>query len=186
MDMQAEAERKKRAQILESEGSRESEINIAEGQRQSAILKANGEAQATLARARASSKGIELLADAIKKQGGTYAVSLRVAEQYVDAFSNLAKKSTTMILPSDSSNPSSFIASALGIYAAVTKKNLQFPAFEQSSGIMSSTNEGTKIEDNKDIPKYSLSNVLQDAQSSETKTEAEIQKEDEDFVNKVK
>lgn len=38
MQMQVEAERKKRAAILESEGQRESEINIAEGKRQAKIL----------------------------------------------------------------------------------------------------------------------------------------------------
>lgn len=38
MQMQVEAERKKRAAILESEGKREAEINIAEGLRQAKIL----------------------------------------------------------------------------------------------------------------------------------------------------
>lgn len=38
MQMQVEAERRKRAAILESEGIREAEINVAEGKRQSRIL----------------------------------------------------------------------------------------------------------------------------------------------------
>ncbi len=38
MQMQVEAERKKRAAILESEGKREAEINIAEGKRRAKIL----------------------------------------------------------------------------------------------------------------------------------------------------
>ena len=38
MQMQVEAERKKRAAILESEGQREAEINIAEGMKKSRIL----------------------------------------------------------------------------------------------------------------------------------------------------
>lgn len=38
MQMQVEAERRKRAAILESEGTREAEINVAEGKRQSRIL----------------------------------------------------------------------------------------------------------------------------------------------------
>lgn len=38
MQMQVEAERKKRAAILESEGKREADINIAEGKRQAKIL----------------------------------------------------------------------------------------------------------------------------------------------------
>lgn len=38
MQMQVEAERRKRAAILESEGIREADINVAEGKRQSRIL----------------------------------------------------------------------------------------------------------------------------------------------------
>lgn len=38
MQMQVEAERKKRAAILESEGVREAEINVAEGKRLARIL----------------------------------------------------------------------------------------------------------------------------------------------------
>lgn len=42
MQMQVEAERKKRAAILESEGVKPAEINIAEGKKQARIL-ASGE-----------------------------------------------------------------------------------------------------------------------------------------------
>lgn len=38
MQMQVEAERKKRAAILESEGVREAEVNVAEGKRLARIL----------------------------------------------------------------------------------------------------------------------------------------------------
>lgn len=40
MQMQVEAERKKRAAILESEGIRAADINVAEGKRQAKILEA--------------------------------------------------------------------------------------------------------------------------------------------------
>ena len=40
--MQVEAERKKRAAILESEGIRESEINVAQGKKEAAILASEG------------------------------------------------------------------------------------------------------------------------------------------------
>merc|ERR1719377_428901 len=63
MEMQAEAERRKRAEILTSEGDRQSEVNLAEGKRQSAILHAEGEAQAILQRAKASAEGIRMLSD---------------------------------------------------------------------------------------------------------------------------
>ncbi|XP_042504901.1 stomatin-like protein 2, mitochondrial isoform X3 [Macadamia integrifolia] len=81
MEMQAEAERRKRAQVLESEGERQANINIADGKKNSVILeseaammdqvnRAKGEAEAILARAQATAKGISLLSDAIKANGG--------------------------------------------------------------------------------------------------------------------
>jgi len=156
MEMQAEAERKKRAQILESEGVRESEINMAEGQ-----------AQAILVRARATSKGIEVLASSIRNPGGLQAVSLRMAEQYVDAFSNLAKKSTTLLLPSDIHNPSTFIATAFGIYDNVVKK------------INNNNNSPSK---DLDVPSFSLEKAFNDLdktnKDSETETETETKTKD--------
>lgn len=41
--LQVEAERKKRATVLESEGTREAAINVAEGRKQAQILASEGE-----------------------------------------------------------------------------------------------------------------------------------------------
>lgn len=101
MDMQAEAERRKRATVLDSEGAQQSEINIAEGARQSAVLQAEGEAAAIIAKAKATAKGIESLAQVLRQAGGREAVSLQIASQYVDAFGNIAKAGNTMLLPSN-------------------------------------------------------------------------------------
>lgn len=127
MELQAEAERRKRAQILESEGQSQSKINVAEAQKQEIILaseaaqqdqinRATGEAEAIFRRAEASARGIQLLAESIQSTGGPQAVSLRVAEQYLDAFGELAKKSTTMLLPASANDPASMVAQALNIY----------------------------------------------------------------------
>ncbi len=43
------------------------------------------------------------------------AVNLKVAEQYVNAFGNLAKQGTTLIVPGNLADMSSMIASALTI-----------------------------------------------------------------------
>jgi hypothetical protein len=43
------------------------------------------------------------------------AVNLKVAEQYVNAFGNLAKQGTTLIVPGNLADMSSMIASALAI-----------------------------------------------------------------------
>ncbi|XP_010438593.1 PREDICTED: stomatin-like protein 2, mitochondrial [Camelina sativa] len=130
MEMQAEAERKKRAQILESEGERQSHINIADGKKSSVILaseaakmdqvnRAQGEAEAILARAQATARGLVLLSQSLNETGGVEAASLRVAEQYIQAFGNIAKEGTTMLLPSGASNPASMIAQALTMYKSL-------------------------------------------------------------------
>ncbi|XP_074850547.1 stomatin-like protein 2, mitochondrial isoform X2 [Carettochelys insculpta] len=132
MQMQVEAERRKRATVLESEGTRESDINVAEGRKQAQILaseaekaeqinKAAGEASALLARAKAKAEAIRLLADALTQKNGNAAASLAVAEQYVSAFSKLAKDSNTVLLPSNTGDISSMVTQALGIYGALTK-----------------------------------------------------------------
>ncbi|KAK4740446.1 hypothetical protein SAY87_032388 [Trapa incisa] len=130
MEMQAEAERKKRAQILESEGERQSNINIADGKKSSVILaseaakmdqvnRAQGEAEAILARAQATAKGLAMVSQALKESGGVEAASLRVAEQYIHAFSNIAKEGTTLLLPSSAANPANMIAQALTMYKSL-------------------------------------------------------------------
>ncbi|TMW55854.1 hypothetical protein Poli38472_008502 [Pythium oligandrum] len=123
MDMQAEAERKKRAEILDSEGERQAYINVAEGKKRAAVLEAEGNAAAILARANASADAIRRLSEAIAKSGGKDAVALQVAEKYVEAFGNIAKESTTVLLPSNTNDPSSMVASALSIFANIQKKN---------------------------------------------------------------
>jgi len=127
MELQVAAERQKRADILESEGKRQSQINIAEGEKARIVLnseaaltdkvnRAKGEAEAIVCVAEATAKGIDVVAASIKKHGGTEAVSLRVAEQYVEAFGKLAQKSNTILLPANLENPSGFIAQAMTIF----------------------------------------------------------------------
>jgi regulator of protease activity HflC (stomatin/prohibitin superfamily) len=126
MQAQITAEREKRALIAASEGRKQEQINIAsggreaaiqksEGERQAAINQAQGQAAAILAVAEANSQAIQKIAAAIQSAGGMEAVNLKVAEQYVNAFSNLAKQGTTLIVPGDLSNMSAMIASALTI-----------------------------------------------------------------------
>src|SRR3990167_7168974 len=121
MELQMTAERQKRARILESEGKRQSDINEAEGRRQSRILESEGEKQRRFNEAEAESKNLQLvaaatrdallmLAEAMQSEGGQDAVNFKVAERYLEAFKELAKESTTLLLPSDISDPRSFIA----------------------------------------------------------------------------
>lgn len=126
MELQVAAERQKRARILESEGHRQAQINVSEGEKAQVVLtseaaytdqvnRARGEAEAILFVADATAKGIDIVAEAIKRDGGPDAVSLRVAEQYVEAFGKLVQKSNTIVLPANLASPSGFIAQALTI-----------------------------------------------------------------------
>ncbi|HJD54411.1 MAG TPA: paraslipin [Rickettsia endosymbiont of Proechinophthirus fluctus] len=127
MELQVAAERQKRAQILESEGNRQAKINHAEGEKAQIVLnseasytdqvnRAKGEAEAIGLVATATANSIEIVATAIQKTGGSDAVALKIAEQYISAFGNLAKDTNTVILPANLSEPSSFITEALTIF----------------------------------------------------------------------
>ena len=126
MEKQMRAEREKRATILNSEGARDSAINTAEGQKQQVIKasearkqqqinEAEGQGSAILTVATATAEGIRRVADAIRTPGGLEAVQLRVAEQYVREFGNLAKTGTTMILPANLTDFASLIATAMTV-----------------------------------------------------------------------
>ncbi|XP_043491806.1 stomatin-like protein 2, mitochondrial [Polistes fuscatus] len=130
MQMQVEAERKKRAAILESEGVREAEVNIAEGKRLARILtseaarqeqinQATGEAAALVSVAEARAKGLQLVASSLSLEDAKNAAALSIAEQYVNAFNKLAKVNNTIILPSNVGDATSLITQALAIYKHV-------------------------------------------------------------------
>lgn len=132
MHRQVTAERSKRAEILDSEGQRQSAINIAEGRKQSVILAsealkaeqinmASGEAEAILLKARATARGIDAVAEAIKRGdvSAQNAVSLSVAEKYVEAFGNLAKEGTAVVVPGNVGDIGQMIASAMAVYGKV-------------------------------------------------------------------
>ena len=132
MQMQVEAERKKRAAILESEGTRVAAINVAEGQKQSQILAsegrkmeqintATGEANAILAKANARAEAILKVAESLSLKSGNNAAALTVAEQYVQAFGNLAKTNNTVILPANAGDAASMVAQAMAVYSQVSK-----------------------------------------------------------------
>ncbi len=126
MEKQMRAEREKRALIAESEGDKQAKINRAEGDKQEMIAKSEGEKQKRINEAEgrgqeiervalATAKGIREIASAINEQGGMNAVNLRIAEQYVGAFANLAKVNNSVIIPTNMSDIAGMIATALTI-----------------------------------------------------------------------
>ena len=74
-----------------------------------------GEAAAILAVAEANAQAIQKIGQAIRTEGGVDAVNLKVAEEYVSAFGNLAKQGNTLIVPGNMGDLSTMIASALTI-----------------------------------------------------------------------
>lgn len=123
MELQAEAERKKRAEVLISEGERQTDVNIAEGRRQAAILEAEGAAQEILLRAEATGKGIRIIADAIGHGNGKDAVSMRLAENYLQSFGNIAKESNTVVLPANAGDVASMVSHATAIFNSLNTAN---------------------------------------------------------------
>jgi regulator of protease activity HflC (stomatin/prohibitin superfamily) len=126
MEKQMRAEREKRAVILQSEGERDAAINTAEGAKQQVIKaseankqqqinEAEGEATAILAVARATAEGIRAVAASIEADGGFEAVQLRVAEQYLVQFGQLAKTGNSLIIPSNLADVGSVIATAMNV-----------------------------------------------------------------------
>jgi regulator of protease activity HflC (stomatin/prohibitin superfamily) len=124
MEKQMRAEREKRAVILTSEGVRDAAINTAEGEKQQTIKaseankqqqinEAEGEASAILAVATATAEGIRQVASAIQAPGGYEAVQLRVAEQYIGQFGNLAKEANTLVVPANLTDIASMLALAM-------------------------------------------------------------------------
>jgi len=126
MEKQMRAEREKRAVVLTSEGQRDAAINNAEGEKQQVIKaseakkqqqinEAEGQASAILAVAEATAEGIRKVAEAINLPGGFEAVQLRVAEQYIGQFGQLAKESNTLVLPANAADVGSMIALAMNV-----------------------------------------------------------------------
>ena len=124
MEKQMRAEREKRATVLNSEGFRDAAINTAEGEKQQVIKaseankqqqinEAEGQASAILSVAQATAEGIRLVANAIGAPGGFEAVQLRVAEQYVTQFGQIAQKGNTLVVPANVADVASMIALAM-------------------------------------------------------------------------
>jgi regulator of protease activity HflC (stomatin/prohibitin superfamily) len=126
LEKQMRAEREKRALIFESEGQRQARINVAEGTKQEAIANSEGEKMKRINEAEGLAKEIELvaiataegirkIAEAIEQPGGTDAVNLRVAEQYIGEFGKLAKEGNTLIIPSNLSEVGGMVAAATSL-----------------------------------------------------------------------
>ena len=125
LEKQMRAERERRAVVAESEGERQARINVSEGDRQETInlseaekLKqineAEGRAQEIRLIAEATASGIREVASALSEPGGRDAVNLRVAEQWVTQFGQLAKTNNTMIVPAQLGDVATLVSTVMG------------------------------------------------------------------------
>jgi regulator of protease activity HflC (stomatin/prohibitin superfamily) len=115
MEKQMQAERERRARILESEGNMTSRINRSQGEmgrminesegvKEKLINEAEGRAAEILAVSRATAASIAKVAEAISLTGGEDAAALQVIEDFIEQMKNLANKDSKVILPMDLSN----------------------------------------------------------------------------------
>lgn len=134
MQLQVEAERKKRATVLESEGVREADINIGEGKKRAQILASEaqreqtinlsvGEARAIEAVARAQALSLEVIIRALNSDAhaSQRAVSWQLAQRYVEAFEKLAKTSNTVVLPANANDTVGMVTQALTAFSAINR-----------------------------------------------------------------
>ncbi len=136
MEKQMRAEREKRAVIAQSEGEMQSAINRAEGAKAAAIAESEGQMQAMKNQAQgeaalienvavATADALRRVADQMGSPSGLAAANLRIAESWVAQFGNVAKASTTLIVPQDLSQISSVVASLTQVIQSPGLKNTQ-------------------------------------------------------------
>ncbi|MCB1173265.1 MAG: paraslipin [Leptospiraceae bacterium] len=112
MEQQMTAERDKRARIAESEGHMRSQINKSEGTKQELINKsegqkvrmineAEGRAAEILSIGNATAAGIRKIAAALQTEGGSHAMQLRLAEDFLRKLGGVASRDSQVILPMD-------------------------------------------------------------------------------------
>jgi len=143
MEKQSNAERLRRAEVLESQGYRERLINQSEGERQGAINQAQGEAESMRLRAtaqadqirliaeaealstrmaaEATADGLRHIAEAVSAEGGRDAMVQRLAEKYVGELAEMAKSSNMVIVPDRPNDLSAVVATAMGVYGKVSE-----------------------------------------------------------------
>ena len=143
LEKQMRAERERRAVVAESEGERQARINVSEGDRQETInlseaekLKqineAEGRAQEIKLVAEATAAGIRDVASALTENGGREAVNLRIAEQWVSQFGQLAKTNNTMIVPAQLGDVATLVSTVMKSMEAMDASSSEEVASEKN------------------------------------------------------
>lgn len=113
MNLEAESERQKRAEVKISEGKMSSDINIAEGNKASKILEAKAKAQELYLTGMATANRINLLNTAISTTEGSEAARYNLADLYIKALKNLGQEDKTLIIKANLNDPEDVIRKSL-------------------------------------------------------------------------
>jgi len=113
MNLEAESERQKRAEVKISEGKMSSDINIAEGNKASKILDARAKAQELYLTGMATANRIDLLNKALSATEGNEAARYNLAELYIRALRNLGQEDKTLIIKANLNDPEDVIKKSL-------------------------------------------------------------------------
>lgn len=84
-------------------------------EKQATINKAQGDAAAIEAIASANAAAITKIAAAIEQPGGLQAINLKIAEEYVQSFGNIAKAGNTVVVPANLADISGLITAAMSV-----------------------------------------------------------------------
>lgn len=125
MILQAEAERKKRANMIESEGERQSKVNLAEAKKISQVLRAEGDAEATIRKAEASATALRKICDALQANRGQDAANFLLGERYIEAYRKLASGKNTIVIDSAPQMPIDNVTSSLNLLGKIEKEDLK-------------------------------------------------------------
>jgi regulator of protease activity HflC (stomatin/prohibitin superfamily) len=113
LNLQANSERVKEAEILKSLGEKQSMINIAEGNRQRVILEAEGEAQNIYLHSKAIAERVKLIIESIPQGGDneqtTSALKLQLAEALIGSLSGLSRDDKQIIIRQALQNPNQLL-----------------------------------------------------------------------------
>lgn len=128
MEKQMQAERNRRAEILNAEGEKQSlilrsegekasKINQAEARKQSEILRAEGEAKAIILNAQAEADAILRVAEAVRS-GNTDPATYMLAMKYIEALREMTsgKDNKTVFMPYEASSVLSSIGSIKNLF----------------------------------------------------------------------
>ena len=134
MQLQAEAERIRRKDIILSEAKKLSDINVAEGKKQSEILKAEAEAEAVEVKARKEKEGLQLIAQNVMngKSRGIRALDYILKRKYYDEYAQILRNGNITILPeSEEGQGNSDVLGAVALM--INSQNQQRHGHHQSS-----------------------------------------------------